>query len=884
MAAPLDRRLPSYSGKNFAPTKPFIKLEERQGDKSPYASHPITEQIKKKYEERIKENESSWREMILNGQLIALFIQGKQLLSYNPYTHSYVVTKGSKTDPSKIKAMNLMQYFATNWEAKWISSNPDIVVTPLSNADQDIARARKANALVTHLETDMYDVWYNRHEGLMAQVFGWYGMRVRPCREKGRVVMRPAMADVEVEIGKGFWKCHDCNESGSGKTTSTQISQTDSMPTCPNCGSTAVYIDPPITQIMQQPAGVEPYRLPKIISEQLPLPACRWDLSYRMEDSSWMIYEQEMQESAIRRALGNIRLPQGESANTLGLDVIRELSTMGAPMGGASSTPVDGAEGKSFRATVSEMYLGLDDLWDIEIKGDEENFARTALPPGRMSDFVASQGLEGACFVGINGFSLLSGIYLEHHSDTHTSGVYHMKPMSGAGRGVGDAVEMQKRFNRFDSKAVRHMDAQATPATLHLAGAIPDSHKHLLGTPGVDIPVDIANFPEVKDIRQVVAPLQGTPVGGDMLQYTYQHLRGFMEVAYHITNMSSGVSPRLDNKTATGAEILSADAEEVFQPIMETKADTRLKNVKKAFNLWVRNNPVVQPIPLKEKTRTGLYVLEIGGKDVDGEYEWSVVPGSELPKNRLSKRRDRVQFYAQFGGIPGYLQMKATGQFDREIADAERAFDMDFASSDFDELGELCRLRLEMARELMGQAGGLREQITAQFGVALPEPDPMMVLPEVQPTMLVTEPDHEKKMEWFARLLDSNEGQQMTAADRNLVSAFISGHMMLAQGQQIGIQTAMAETQVAAQAPLADDQMQREQLTGEQQFQREQQGAEAEAQRSAATAPDEEAAAERELVAGEIDHQRAIEQEDLKHRHALELEKTRAKARLKATA
>jgi hypothetical protein len=283
-----------------------------------------------------------------------------------------------------------------------------------------------------------------------------------------------------------------------------------------------------------------------------------------------------------------------------------------------------------------------------------------------------------------------------------------------------------------------------------------------------------------------------------------------------------------------------------------------------------------------------------------------VVPGSELPKNRLTKRKDMVTFYGQFGGAPTYLELKASGQFDQEIAEVERAFDMDFASNDYDDLGELCRKRFEMAKDLLGQAKQLRGAVTQQYGVAVPEPNPLFVLPEVMPSMIVTEGGHEKKMLWFARLLDTPEGQEMPNDERNLVSAFIQGHGMLAQGQAIEIAVAMAQAEVASQQPMMDAQMQQQQQlqAGEAQredavAQRDAGIADQQAQRDAGLAnlqagrdaqmaqqaqPDPNAEAERQLVMGEVEHERAKELEDRQHAHAMELEAKKAKARPRASA
>lgn len=853
MAQPLSKQYPSYDGRNWAPIKPLLALKETNGHNSPYAQHYIADAIREKYQEYVKKDEMSWREMISVGQMIALFIEGKQILDWNPFTYSWTQAKTSQYNPQNIKAVNFMQYYCTNWQGKWGSSNPDVVTSARSTKDQDVARARKANNVAEYLERTLYGsssgAWYKYHEGMLAQCFGWYGNRVRVSYEGNcQTVMKPVLQDQEFTIGQGYGKCHDCEYTGS-EFEQMPISETESMPVCKNCGSAGVIYEPPATEIKQIQTGSEQITLPKIIAEQIPFPAARWDMRYRAEDSSWALYEYEGSEASIKRIVGEIRLPEGDTSNTFGLDAVNELGSMGSPMGGRSDTP----QKKRTGPTISEFYLSAEDLYDIKVRGDEQTVEGDSLPVGaRLSDLFP----EGVCAQGINGFSLLWGLYSEHHSRTWSSGVYHMKPLSGTGRGVADATEIQKRFNRFDSQAVRWMQTRATPATLHAEGAIPANKRHLLSQPDVDIPISLQNFPEIKSVKDLVHPLQGESIPGDMLQYTYQHLQGFMQLAYHITDLSSGGrSPIADNKTATGAEILDANADALFHPTLDIKAEVSVDTVHKAFDMWCRYTPVRTYVSVRSKAGSGARGMDISGPEVEGDYDWDFVPGSQQPKNRLTRRRDRMAFYGLFGGITGYIQAKQMAP--QEVAQAERDFDMDFATNDFDEIGEMCRKRYEFAKELLQRSQQLTETLGQAYGVPLPEPNPMFILPEVEPSMLVTEGDLPAKAMWFQRLLDTTEGQEMTTAERNLVSALIEGTMMLAQGQEIGLQQGMAETQIAGNAPMAA-------AEGQQQ-----------AQGEAAEAAKSEQQHAQNMESAQLGHNQNMERDATKDKRALQREKVK---------
>jgi len=796
----------NYIGQNMAPLKPLLALKERNGDKSPNSSHYLTDALKEKYTGLLKTNEKARKEMIAAGQLVALFIEGKQILDWNPFTNAYSPRTPRKSDPNKIKAVNFMQYYCSNWQSKWRSSDPDIIVRAMSNQDQAVSKARKANAIVDYLEYKMYTRWYNLHEGLMAQVFGWYGNQVMPDYKKGVQVLKQIFETKEVQIGQGFGKCYDCEKTGpSAAFNQLQANDGDSdegsmppMPVCLNCGSTAVYHEPPPTTQIQYAAGYQATTQPNIKAEQLAFPACAWDYRYRMEESSWAIIEQDMSWGAIRSIIGDVILPAGESPNDFGLEVVANLSATGAPVGGKSSAPKGD---RSNSGVISRMYLSPDEMFDIEIKGEQNGGEKTVsgqvLPFGaRMSDLFPN----GACVLGINGMATILSITADHHSQSVTSGVYHMKPLSGTGRGVTDAVEVQKRFNRFDSQAVRYMGTMATPATLWAEGAVPDNQKHLLSEPGADIPIRLQDFPEVRSVKDLMFPIQGQSVPGDMLQYTYQHLSNFMQLAYHITDFSGGLNPRVRNDTATGAEILDQNASELFSPALDIKADVRLDTAVKAFALWCQTNPEKRFIASTPSGRTGSRGIEVSAEDVKGEYEWSIAAGSEQPRNRLTKRKDAMAFYGLFGGILGYIQAKQMAP--QEVADAERTWDMDFATEVVDEIAEVCRSRYESAKTLLGQAAQIRDLASMQYGPqSVPPPDLMQIISQVKPSMLIGEPAHQDKMKWFAELLDTDEGQAMSDTERELVQAFIQAEGMLAKGQAIVVGQAVSEAQIASNAP-----------------------------------------------------------------------------------
>src|SRR5688572_8170490 len=81
MSTPLTL-LPQHDGANLAPVRPLIKLGE--GDKNPASA--LDDAIRERFSHYLKQEESTWKEMISAGEEVANFISGKQFLMPSPYS------------------------------------------------------------------------------------------------------------------------------------------------------------------------------------------------------------------------------------------------------------------------------------------------------------------------------------------------------------------------------------------------------------------------------------------------------------------------------------------------------------------------------------------------------------------------------------------------------------------------------------------------------------------------------------------------------------------------------------------------------------------------------------------------------------------------------
>lgn len=850
----MDNQILIPKGSNAAPLKPFTDLRDKLSDKS-VQDHYLNKQILEMYAHLMARDKQSWREKIIQAKMNALFIQGEQVLHFNTFTGLPTPKPYDAKNINDIRAVNRLQKLSTEWQAKWFSAHPDVLVEALANFDDAVSQARKANRVIDHLERNWYTPRFRLHEGLMTQISGWYGREIQcDYSSKAFSQFKEITEDVETPIGKGYGRCDDCGYTGE------DVKEVEAglkpMNACPECGSVAYEYDAPIMQIMPKKVGQEQVFLPEIKCGQLYLFSTRFDLAAESAaKSSFLIIESEISEAALHRLIGKIRFPEGESADNFGLEAIQDLARRGINQAGARS---NSAKKTGNCYTLTRMYLGPDDLWDIKIGGDEKTVEGGKLPKGkRMSEVYP----EGAYFLIVNG-AFVAGIFDEHHSDSVSDGTYHLMAMSSVGRGVDDSIQTQRQVNRFESQKSAAMSQYATPATLMAEGVLDERSKKELNNPRANIPVKMQNFPNARNPEDLIRRMQAQSVPGDLINEVDQHLLGVMQDQFHVTPFSGG-NPRVKNDTATGARLLEQNFDDLFTPILATKAQVDLDTARKGFYKWCQSNPFPRFIPFKSKSGFG---EEISGKDVNAEYNWSYVEGSEAPKTKTSELEKKVFFYSQWGGIANYLTAKQ--QLPEEVQKVERDFDMENVTEVVDEIAETCRVRWEAAQQIM------EEQMSAQMESGQMGMDYLAILAEVNPSMLPTEPNLPGQAKWFQNLLMSEEGRQMTDEERDLVSAFILALNELHKGQTIKMQQDMAEVQMAGQAPMMEQQQAQEQerMAAEQQGTEQQMMAEAlkmeaergekEKERAHAEGMQDEQTL---LKLAEMENQREMQQEALKN-------------------
>lgn len=803
--------IPLRKGVNFAPLKPLIQL----GQDRP-SPHFLQDALKERYKHYWGNESNVWREMISAGELVAHMMAGDQLLDRNPWTGGWMVIRPQRQDGSTSRALNFMQNYMIKCVEKWMLSNPDVVARAARDDDRAAMAAKAADVIVDHYELKYFKPWFNYSEALQAMTFGTYLERIRhDVGIKGVIGIREIVENRTIQIGDGAGYCGDCGMYGKASDFQSHMepdeddfggmsdSDADNEPMgvsgqCPQCGSGAVLIEPPATDSMPSVVGQEQVEMGDLVCESLLFPGCRWDLKTRAEWSSWFIYQQQVSTGAVKRLLGNAKIPgNGEEVLDIGQQVIKALAYSGQAVSGRTRQTWRNQKSGN-EPTLCEMWLQPEDYADITLKGDEETVGGEMLPNGTS---LAELFPDGLCAVGLNGFAVTLGLYAERHSDHITSGIWQMKPLSGAGRGQTDVVEVQKRFNKLDSQTLAFMDAAATPAVLHDKNLMSGDEMGYIGSPRANIPVDLAQLPEGHRLSDAVLQMHPQSVPGQMIQYTQQFLSTAFAMTSMVTEFNNGGILGQENHTARAAMIADANANSVFGPMLSVKGETRQRVAEITTELYREHFPLKRYFPLggEYSQQPGMW---LSGADLSSDIRFEITRESELPQNSLTKQDRLTEFFAVFGGYPMYEEAKLRNP--AQVGEMAKLWNVNLQSSGIDVAAQICRKRLEQMKAglqslmpMMAQSPQMADPMTGQ---PMPAIDPQAIIQFIQPPISVMEKDHPGKMNWFQVAMDTDEGQNAPLELRTAMEGVIQIHYQYATFQMGAMATQQGQTQGAGQA------------------------------------------------------------------------------------
>ncbi len=786
MATPQQQLRPVQ---NMAPIRPLVELE--RGGKAPETY--LSKAIQKKFTHFRNLNKDIKREIDNVGQLISLFINGKQFPVMNPYDGSWGVLPVRANSDSSRRALNVMRDIVQGLLGKWEQSSPDVLVRPGRNLDKCALAAKSADAILDYYERQFYNPWFSQQEALMGMTFGTYIDRYRFDENKVSMsVIQDIFGVKNTTFGQGSAVCAECNAHGSYHDfahSSEELGEIGgqgplAQPKCPECGSTAIIADKPAQDDLMSVTGQEKKQIGDLVCELLPVPSCHWDLAKRPEDSSHLIYRQNITRGAIQRIMGNVLIPKGETDSDHGLETLRALQKEGQALSGYSNygnRRSKESEPRDDDQTFDEMWLSPDDYADINLIGDEKTVSGDPIPKGKLTDVFP----DGLCAVGLNGMAVVLALYPEKHKNHVVSGTWFAQAQTGSGRGLADSVEIQKQFNSLNNQALAYMSSTYTPAVGYDNAIWAGSKIKYLGTPRTNIPFDLTKLPDNRKLSDSIYQFSPQSIPSQFFNYA----QNFLTVMFQKTSGKSDYEQGLpgitaSNTTATAAQIDQGNADAINQPIFKIKADARRRAAEITLNLFRQHFSMKRYFDLGGKYGK-VQGMELSSADLDADLVFEVAPHSEMPKGPFTRIQNLNSVAQGFGGYPILLQALAAQP--KEVNMILQTYDVDLDFENFDEVGDLCRKRLNQMKE------------AAKVGVS----DPSVLIEAIQPPIDPAEPNLAQKAKWFSDALDWDELQEAQMPLRTAVSMLAKGQFHGAIEQQTEQAFSQGIVGAAGAAPAA---------------------------------------------------------------------------------
>lgn len=766
---------------NSAPIKPLLEL--RRGGRKPDSR--LSKALAERFQHFHRKDKDVFREIVNVGQLVSLYMDGKQFLCRSPYDGSWGVLSIQGGDSMSQRALNVMNNLKQNLLTKWENSNPDILIRAGRNLNRAQSAAKAADVINNYYERQFYNHWFSQQEGLMGMTFGTYIDRYRFDDTKlSMSVLHDIFETKEASFGEGYGFCGDCQYGGTAGGFSSALGGDGPLaqPHCPQCASTAVTVEGPARDSLHTFAGQQEKQVGDLTCELLPFPACRFDLAKRPEESSWFIYRQRIPRGAITRVLGNVLLPEGGVDHDHGLEVLRALQKQGSAVSGHSAygnqrRDEDGAA--SDHVMFDEMWLSPDEYADINLIGDEETVEGATIPKGRLLDVFP----DGLCAVGLNGMAVVLALYPEKHRDHLVSGTWFMQAQTGAGRGLADSVEIQKQFNTLNNQAMAYMSATYTPAVGYDNQIWSGSKVKYLGTPRTNIPFDLTKLPEGRKLADSIYQFQPTAMPNQFFNYAQNFLNVMFQKTSMVTDFAQGEPGILaTNTTATAAEIDQGNADAINQPIFLIKADARRRGAKLTVELFRKHFPMKRYFDLGGQygRQQG---IELSAADLCSDLVFDVARNSEMPKGPFQKQKNRMQFMTAVQMAGGIEPLK---QSDPELLDAMRQeFDVDMELGTYDAVNELCLRRIGQMQEAL------------KSGVNIPE----VLISAIDPPISTVEKELDEKANWFADWLSTDDGQDAPMPLRAAAELLAMGQFQGSVNQQAHIGLGQGTVMASQAAP-----------------------------------------------------------------------------------
>lgn len=762
-------------GQNYAPKKPLIDL--LQNKKLNRQPTKLESAIRELYTYLLNDQRTAWAEIQGMAQLVALFRTGNQLLQRRPFgAPGYYVRPLTDGDDTTMRqtAMNMMGFFSQACESKVIASNPNVTMRAGDDTPEAIAAAQACRPVVDYYETNWYTAKFSRREAIR---FLTDGMAIHQVRWNpflgGHTVNEREVSHEDVTVDAGGGSCLDCDHEGEAESFQGQYG-----PQCPECNSSTVDVREPITkQLARIGMGQsKPVGEPELVSSSLM--SWRWDLTRDLEESAWAIKRQYITQGAVNLMLGDVTIPDSQSSEDYGLEILQSLAYAGQAFAGTSqAAQYRNVSALDKKPVLSEFWITAEYQAMLESEGGE-TLCGQVLPKGKLSDSFKG---EPICLVGLNDFALNIGTYAKESQQKEVvTAQWFMNAESGVGRGMEDTAAVQRRFNAVDGQIYQGLATTATPAVVTDMSLLKEDQGRYLFAPGHNIDISLALLPP--NMKLSDAFFVGNPgaVSQQYVQYGSQFLREMAQISSLVTEFTNGLIG-VDNRTATGAQITAQLANSLYGPMLASKGQMRVEIAKKVVCLVSAHDVSGRYYPGKGAARGRM----VQGQDLKAKVVFELVPNSQLPVTPFSQQTDVRVFFESFGGAPIAAQLKAQ---DPEFFRATAApFNINWGNESDDDISTLCLKRLEQMKQNL------------QAGVA----DPAMLVQMIRPPVSKVEPKHPEKAEWWSMWLDLQSAQDAPQELRDAAEQMFWLHKNLLTQQQVPQALNAGLVQAAGAAPAA---------------------------------------------------------------------------------
>lgn len=753
----------------MALAKPILDL--RDGQKKQQST--IHDAVKKLYLAKLKEESATWDEWLSWKSLIVLYCRGEYFLQKNPRTPGYYVRPVADA-ANRQKAANLINTYRHMCLSKITSTNPNVRIAAGDDDPRSIASAQNARPLIDYWESQFYKARHNQRSGLHKLNAGISITRVRwnPLAQ-GPTAPRYSIEDGDdLQLGGGYGECLDCDHQGEAS--EFQNPDLEYGAQCPQCQSNSVDVSMPAKAPMSQvkQTGMENFGAPEI--SLVPLESCRWDLTKDFEVSDWGIIRHAIKPGDVRILIGDAILPDTESSDVRGLEMLRNLAYPGNAVEGAKRS-----HDKS--PTACEFWVSPSDLAELETEGGKTVDGED-LPAGRLDKVY---GNKPVCFVALNDMSLIIGTYHEHTGGEQiVTGQWQVEADSGAGRGIQDSTATQRRYGRWDGHIDQGLAATASPGVGIDKRLVDDDQSGVIFKPGTTIKLNLTQMPPEYKLAQGIHMFQPGTMNNQAIEYGQKHLMDMFQLQTFNLEFSDNLM-NVDPRTLGGSQLASNLANSLYGPVGQIIGEERVAIAEKIYKLVKRYDPVGRFYPGKNGSRG----RTISGKDLEGNLVFELVEDSVVPTTPFTRRQDLGSFVTSMGGITEIANgMSTIPAIMREFA---KVANVKLEAEDADTVSTICLQRLEQMEEKL------------KVGVY----DPKELVASIKPQPSSVEPKQKEKRDWWSAWLDLPGGLEAPLPMRQAAEEmyWLHENMESKKGAQLATNAGLVQGagQAAAMAPAA---------------------------------------------------------------------------------